>query len=76
MDAAKFESAKDQDTLVISFLNHQVRMSGRNLRELAIAIQSRSVESIKPMPGRYSGAEGTEAGFVESIEVEASDGQI
>jgi hypothetical protein len=76
LDIAIFESATDRDTLTISFLNHQVRIAGTNLRELAVAIQSRSVESIKPMPGRYSGAKAAEAGFVESIEVEASGGQI
>ena len=40
----------------------------------AMAIQSRSVESIKPMPGRYSAVAGTEAGFVESTEIEAAGG--
>ena len=72
LDSAKFESVKEQDALTISFLNHQVRIVGRNLRELAMAIQSRSVESIKPMPARYSAAAGVETGFVESIEIEAS----
>ena len=44
-----------------------------NLRELAVDIQGRAVEFIKLVPGRYSAAAGNEAGFVESIEVEASD---
>jgi hypothetical protein len=73
MDFAKFEVAKDRDTLTISFVNHQVRIGGRNLRELALALQSRAVEFIKPMPGRYTAATGNEAGFVESIEVEAGN---
>jgi hypothetical protein len=38
LDMAIFESATDRDTLTISFLNHQVRIAGTNLRELAVAI--------------------------------------
>jgi hypothetical protein len=68
MDFVKFESARDHDALTILFLNHQVRISGRNLRELALGFQSWAVEFIKPMPGRYSLA-GNGAGIVESIEV-------
>src|SRR3989442_4441772 len=70
MDFAKFESAREHDTLTISFLNHQVRIGGRNLRELAVAIQGRAVEFIKLVPGRYSAAAGNEAGFVETIEID------
>lgn len=69
IDFAKFEADRERDTLTISFLNHQVRIGGRNLRELAIGIQDRSVEFIKPIPGRYSATAGNETGFVESIEV-------
>ena len=72
MDIAKFEVARDRDTLTISFLNHQVRIGGRNLRELAVAIQGRAVEFVTMIPGRYSATAGKEVGFVDSIEVEAS----
>jgi hypothetical protein len=70
MDSAKFESTKERDTLTLSFYHHQARIEGRNLRELAIAIQGRTVESIKIIPSRYGGVAGNETGFVESIEVE------
>ncbi len=73
MEIAKFEFVQDCDTLTISFLNHRVRMTGKNLRELAIAIQSRSVESIKPIAGRYGAAVGSETGFVEAIEIEPTN---
>jgi len=53
-------------------VNHQVRIAGRNLRELALGLQDRAVEFIKPMPGRYTAATGSEAVVVESIEVEVS----
>ena len=72
LDMAIFESATDRDTLTISFLNHQVRIAGTNLRELAVAIQGRAVEVIKPMPGRYNAGAGSGIGLVESIEVETN----
>ncbi len=46
LEYAKFDSEKDRDTLMLSFLGHQVRIVGRNLRELAVALQKRAVESV------------------------------
>jgi hypothetical protein len=76
LDFAKFDSDKGRDALTLSFLGHQVRIAGRNLRELAIAIQKRAVESIQTMPTRYSGAAGNAASFVESIEIESVKDQM
>lgn len=73
LEFAKFDSGKDRDTLVLSFVGHQVRIAGHHLRDLAVAIQKRAVESIIQMPGRYSGAAGNQTGFVESIEVQAAE---
>ncbi len=70
MDFAKLEAAKDRDTLTISFVNHRVRIAGRNLRELALGLQDRAVEFIKPMPGRYTAATGSDAVVVEAIEID------
>jgi hypothetical protein len=70
LDIAKFESARERDTLEMAFLNHHVRIVGRDLRELAIALQNRAVEFIKPMPSRYGAAVDDGAGLVEAIEVE------
>ncbi|HXT13795.1 MAG TPA: hypothetical protein VN873_19755 [Candidatus Angelobacter sp.] len=69
MDAAKFESAKDRDSITISFLNREVKIAGRNLRQLALSLQDRDVEFIRLAPTRYSGVAGSEAGFVEAIEI-------
>jgi len=74
MDFAKFDAARDRDTVTIAFLNHQVRICGRNLRELALGIQARAVEFIRLMPGRYAAA-GNEAGFVETIEIDERNEQ-
>lgn len=69
MEIAKFESAKDRDLITISFLNREVRIAGRSLRQLALSLQDRAVEYIKPAAARYSGIVGNESGFVESIEI-------
>ena len=69
LEIAKFESAKDRDSITISFLNREVKIAGRSLRQLALSLQERAVEYIKPAPTRYSGIAGSEGGFVESIEV-------
>jgi hypothetical protein len=71
MDLAEFETIKGHDTLTISFLNHRVRITGRQLTELADSIQARKVEVVKMISDRYTLARTDETGFVESIEVEA-----
>jgi hypothetical protein len=72
IDFAKFESAKEKDLLTIRFLNCEVKIAGRNLRDLALGLQERAVEFIKPLPARYGVvAEAEGGGVVESLEVEA-----
>src|SRR5438876_6188931 len=56
IDAAKFESANGKETMTITFLNHPVRIGGKNLRMLAIELQSRAVEMVRPLPDRYAAA--------------------
>ena len=74
MELAKFESGEGKDTITISFLNRRVRISGTNLRDWAVALQTRTVESIKPVPARYA-ALGSEGGAVEAIEIEDTSTQ-
>ena len=69
LDMAKFESDKGSDVLTLSFLNRTVRIIGKNLRELAIAVQRRNVESVKPMPDRY-GTLANDDVWVKAIEIE------
>jgi hypothetical protein len=75
LETAELESSQDHDVLTLSFLRHRVRIVGKNLRVLAIAIQSRVVECIKTVPSRYTAVEGTEHGFVESVEIESDSDQ-
>jgi hypothetical protein len=72
-EIAGFESAKSGDTLTISFLNHQVRITGKNLRPLALALQDRAVVFIKLVPARYGLVLEDNAAAVESIEVEKAE---
>ncbi|MGA2869955.1 MAG: hypothetical protein ABSF34_12455 [Verrucomicrobiota bacterium] len=74
LEFGKFESGKDRDVLALAFTGHQVRIVGRNLRELAVALQKRAVEAIIPMPNRYSAAASAQGGLVEVIEVQAKIG--
>jgi len=69
LDMAKCESNKGGDTLTLSFLNRTVRMTGKNLRRLAIDIQKRNVESVKPMPDKY-GLLASDDVWIKSIEIE------
>ena len=69
IELVKFESTQDVDIITISFLNRTVRIKGRNLRNLGVALQMRGIESIKPMAERYSSLAAGENGWVKSIEI-------
>ena len=40
VELVKFESTQDVDIITISFLNRTVRIKGKNLRNLGVALQS------------------------------------
>lgn len=69
LDMAKCESDKGGDMLTLSFLNRTVRITGKNLRRLAIKIQKREVESVKPMPDKYALLANDDV-WVKAIEIE------
>ena len=69
LDMAKFESDKGGDTLTLSFLQRTVRITGKNLRRLAINIQKRNIEWVKQMPDKY-GSLATDDVWVKAIEIE------
>ena len=66
---AKMEREEGRDVLTASFTSHDLRIVGKNLRELAIAVQKLAVDWIKPAPARYAVLAANEAVFIESIEV-------
>lgn len=68
LDMAKFESDKGGDILTLSFLNRTVRITGKNLRRLAINIQKRNIEWVKPLPDKYDVLANDDA-WIKAIEV-------
>ena len=69
LEFVKFESDAWQDTLTLLFLNRAVCVTGKNLRELGLALQDRCVEFIKPLPERYAPLVGDEVS-VKAIEIQ------
>ena len=41
LEVVEFESAHKGDTIALSFVNHKVRITGRNLHDLAVASRPR-----------------------------------
>ena len=70
IELIKFESTQGADIITISFLNRTVRIKGKSLRNLGIALQARNVESIKPMTERYHELAADEDGWVKTVEIE------
>jgi hypothetical protein len=70
LELVKFEAGDGLDTLTLSFLKRTVLITGKNLRELGLALQDRAVEFVKPMPvfDRYSSLAISE-GAVKAIEI-------
>lgn len=69
LELVKFESGDEQDTLTLIFLNRTVCITGKNLHELALGLQDRCVEFVKPLPERYASLVGDEV-TVRTIEIE------
>jgi hypothetical protein len=71
LELIKFEAGEGQDTLTLSFLKRTVLITGKNLRELGLALQDRAVEFVRLMPAldRYSSLAGNETS-IKAIEIE------
>jgi hypothetical protein len=70
LEVAKFESGHDGDMIALSFVNHKVKIAGRNLRALAVAFQECAVEWVMPVPEKYGEAWEGAQGLIQSIEIE------
>ena len=66
---AHLEREDDSETLRISFTTHDVRVSGRSLRELGIALQKLAVEWIREVPKRYAALAEKGGTAIERIEI-------
>src|SRR5579862_457636 len=69
--SAEFARAHDGDSLNLAFSTHEVRIHGRHLREVALALQKLAVEWIREIPQKYAALADTNAAVVLSIEVAA-----
>ena len=66
---AHFEPGADQDKLHLLLDTHDVRITGKNLRDLGIALQKLAVECLRELPARYiRGANGDKL-YISGIEV-------
>jgi hypothetical protein len=66
---ASMEREEGRDVLTASFATHDVRIVGKNLRELCMALQKLAVDWIRPAPARYAALAASEAVFIEKIEI-------
>jgi hypothetical protein len=69
--SAEFTRIDGCDSLNLAFTTHEVRIRGRHLREVALALQKLAVEWIREIPQKYAALADTNAAFVQSIEVSA-----
>jgi len=69
---ASMEREEGRDVLTATFTTHDLRIVGKNFRELGIALQRLAVDWIKPAPARYAALAATDAVFIEDIKVSES----
>ncbi len=66
---AHLQREGDNEILCVTFSSHEVRVNGRNLRELGLALQKLGVDWIREEPARYAGLLARGCAFIERIEV-------
>ncbi len=64
----RFEPGTD-DTINVTIALHEVKIAGKNLRELALAFQKFTVDWVKELPPRYAAAANGEGVHIASIAV-------
>ena len=67
---AHFQRDGEGESLCVTFSSHEVRLTGRNLRELGLALQKLSVDWIREAPARYAALVARDCVFIERIEVQ------
>lgn len=70
---ARYTRQSDCEMLIISFSTHEIVVSGRQLEEVAMALQDLSVDWIKTVPARYRAAPGKDGAWITQIEVKVSE---
>jgi hypothetical protein len=72
---ADLERDGDADVLTASFTTHDLRIVGRNLRELGIALQKFAVDWVKAAPARYATLTTRDSVFIQTLEVKEAAAQ-
>ena len=49
----RFESGNDHDELHVVLDTYQIHITGKHLREVALALQKSGVDWVRELPGRY-----------------------
>jgi len=68
---AQFSPDKKKDCLTVLFDSHSIRISGTNLKKLALAFQRLSVEWIKEIDGNSASLQSADNGYINSIHIAA-----
>ena len=63
------ERAGDDETLHVCLDTHEIQITGKNLREVEIALQKFAVEWVRELPARYSPQAGDDHAWVTRIRV-------
>ena len=67
---ASLTSANQIETLRLLFSSHDVKLQGRNLRTLLLALQDFAVKWLRAMPERYEGLETGDGGVITGIQID------
>ena len=66
---ARHAREADHETLQISYTTHDIRIVGRNLRELGLGLHKLTADWIREAPARYAPLSEKGRAFIERIEV-------
>jgi hypothetical protein len=65
----RFESGNDHETLHVVLDTHQIHITGKQLREMALALQKSAVDWVRELPGRYGSQADDDHVWITSIAV-------
>ncbi len=65
----RFESGNDHDELHVVLDTHQIHITGKHLREVALALQKSAVEWVRELPSRYGSQADDDHAWITSITV-------
>jgi hypothetical protein len=65
----RFESGNDHDTLSVVLDTHQIQITGKHLREVALALQKSAADWVRELPGRYGSQADDGHAWITSITV-------